>query len=119
MKGYVFYLEYPNKAEKRKASVRVAGRLGNHTSNVFARLDPHTLDVDREEFLASLRNPEGYGAVYPRPNSAVCWTGTSWKHLNDNCKRISEKLAREIHPNLFLRMEEDIQREKAQEAHNG
>ena len=36
MNGVRFYLEYPNSAEKRKATRK---RLGNHSGNVIAVLD--------------------------------------------------------------------------------
>jgi hypothetical protein len=45
---------------------------------------------------------DGIGAVHDHPNSGVGNTGVSPDYLKDKCKRISEKLAREIHPQLFI-----------------
>ncbi len=51
---------------------------------------------------------DALGAVplYPESNtSSLCWTSVSWDCLREKCKRIPEKQARSIHPNLFVRLE--------------
>jgi hypothetical protein len=85
MKGYTFYLEYLSKRDKRK---------GNHLGNCLA------------VFGKWFKSGESYckeaiGAVQNYPNNAVCGTSTSDGYLRYNCKRISERTARTIHPNLF------------------
>lgn len=92
MKGYQFWLEYPNKTEKNKATRK---ELGNHSGNVIA---------------ASTDNPhlttEGFAGVFDRPNSPVQWTTVGRDYLRERCKNIGEKTAREIHPELFKRLDD-------------
>lgn len=47
---------------------------------------------------------EAIGAVYFHPDSPVASTFVSPDHLR-TCKRISETVAREIHPALFQRLD--------------
>jgi len=47
----------------------------------------------------------GAAGLYDRPNSPVASTGVSRAYLRDECKRISEKRARELHPKLFEYLE--------------
>jgi len=49
---------------------------------------------------------EGFGALFYNPNSPVAWTGISRDYLRENCHRVSENRAREIHPELFKRLDE-------------
>jgi hypothetical protein len=83
MKGYRFYLEYAKPSYKKKATVKNPGK---HQGNVFA---------------LQIGSNGGMGAVMFYPNSPVTSTTIESGYLRNNCKRISEKLAREIHPNLF------------------
>lgn len=107
MKGYQFFLEYPSKTEKNKASIR-AGRLGNHDGNVVALVIPNLDNYSTSEMVSMARmNPEGFSSVFYHANSGVNFGGVSWDYLRERCKRISEKLAREIHPRLFERLDED------------
>ncbi len=50
---------------------------------------------------------EGLGAVFYSANSPVNWTGIDAGYLREKCKRVSEKRAREIHPELFRRLDDD------------
>lgn len=83
MTGTRFYLEHDD---------RKGRRAGKHNGNVFAA------------FVANGRNYmggyDGMGAVHFHPNSPVAGTGCSLEYLR-LCKRILERLAREIHPALF------------------
>lgn len=87
MKGYHFFLEYWTPAAKRAATRK---SLGNHSGNIVA-----TLPENRWEMVDCV------SAAYEWPNSAVCSTSASRDWLRSNCLRVSEKVAREIHPNLF------------------
>jgi len=98
MKFVKFYLEYPNNAEKRRATRK---DLGNHAGNVIAVLDNGTYISGGEPVGDSL------SAVFFRPNSPVATGGVSLAYLRERAKRISEKQAREIHPELFLRLDQD------------
>lgn len=97
MKGYKFYLEFPSAKVKRKSGKANTG----HSGTVIA------LATDPE--FTYIRNggivTEGLAAVFLNPNSPVNWGSVSWDYLREKCKRISEAEAREIHPNLFKRLD--------------
>jgi hypothetical protein len=94
MKGIRFYLEYPNKTEKHKATVK---NLGNHSGNCIA------LFLGKEH-----RNPdysqECLSAVFDRPNSDTNFGAVSLEYLNEKCKRIPARLVKDIHPMLWNRI---------------
>ncbi len=98
MKGVRFYLEYPNSLEKRKATRH---NLGNHEGNVIAVLD-------NGNYISSGGDPtaDALAAVFYRKNSPIAGTGVSLEYLQERCKRISEATAREIHPQLFIRLDQ-------------
>lgn len=52
---------------------------------------------------------EGLGAVYFHPNSPVATSGYALSYLQENCRRVSEARAREIHPALFHRLDNNEQ----------
>ena len=91
MKGYTFYLEYPTLRDKRKA---IRKELGNHSGNVLA-VYGDWFNIDH------YYKKECVSSVYDKPNSEVCTSSCDGEYLTTNCKRISEKQAREIHPKLF------------------
>lgn len=85
MRDVRFYLEFPNRSAKKRS-----GKLNlHHSGNVFARFS---------------RRMDGLGSVYSRPNSQVASTTCSSEFLLQ-CKRISETIARKIHPALFVRLD--------------
>lgn len=91
MKGYRFYKEYDSPVDKRK---------DKPNGNVFATWGEPYIGQEHELFI------EGYGAVFYDPNSPCSFTSAQLAWVRDYCKRISEREAREIHPNLFRRIEE-------------
>ena len=110
MKGYRFYLEYPSKTEKNKATVK---KPGNHTSTVVAvYLEPYGRGWTQVGHIA-YSNGEAHWmydcacAIFDTPNSSVASSSVQDEYLAENCKRIPERLAREIHPRLFVYLEED------------
>lgn len=92
MKGVRFYLDHASKKDKRKGV-----NEGNVTA-VFTDMGYYS--QDRWCFAA-------IGALHYYPNSPVASTAASIEWLRDNGKRISEKEAREIHPELFKRLDEE------------
>ena len=101
MLGYRFYLEYPNKQEKAKGRAKL-GQLGNHCGTVVCvPLD----DNDRPLWHVGSMAMDAYAAVCLCPNSPVCSTSVGWEYLQDRCKRVSEKIAREVHPAMFEYLE--------------
>lgn len=96
MQGIRFYLEYSTPEDKRKATRK---EPGNHSGNVFAAY------VDNGPQLHG--GVDGAGAVYYQQNSPCASTSSSWDYLSTHCLRISERRAREIHPELFRYLEVD------------
>lgn len=90
MKGIRFYLEHNSKQDKRQ---------GNHNGNVLA------VFYELYRFTYDGIVYDCIGALTDKPNSVVCSTSASDDYLSDNCKRISEKTAREIHSELFKRLD--------------
>jgi len=95
MKGYKFFLEYPN-AKAKRAATRAA--LGNHAGNVIATFgDPYP--------TANGAQIEALSAVFSGDNSPVAVGAVALEYLSERCKRISEGQARAIHPELFNRLD--------------
>lgn len=90
MKGYRFYKEYNSPADKRK---------DKPNGNVFATCG------DKYVSRGAIYQ-EGFGAIYFDPNSPCCFTAAHLDWIRCSCKRISEREARKIHPNLFKRIED-------------
>ena len=101
MKGYRFYLEYPNKKEKRHGTRK---KPGNHIGTVIAAYGNWYLHHCNSELE---HHVDCIGAVFNEANSPVCGTSAALGYIDSRCKRISEKLARQIHPRLFVYLEED------------
>ena len=99
MKGYIFYLEFPTAKAKREATRK---NLTGHSGNCIA------VTSDKQEQIEQWRVNKCYpavSAVQDIPNNPCCFGSVSPEYLLSNCKRISEAQAREIHPNLFYRIE--------------
>ena len=99
MKGYIFYLEFPTAKAKRKATRK---NLTGHSGNCIA------VTSDKSEQIEQWRVNKCYPAftaVQDIPNNQCCFNPVSPDYLAERCKRISEAQAREIHPNLFYRIE--------------
>ena len=94
MKYTRFYLEYPNKTENHKATRK---NLGKHEGNVLALFFENYSPFGTYDCLS---------ATFFYPNSPVSSGGVNREYLTDNCKRISEKQARKIHPALFERLDQ-------------
>lgn len=90
MKGYRFYeeLEHKNRKGERSRGTVVAVLLdGNNRPYYFQSSGSWCSDA-----IASL---------FDEPNSSVCSTSVGMTYLSGCCRRVSEKVAREIHPSLF------------------
>ena len=101
MTGYHFFLEYPTNRDKRKGTRK---NLGNHSGNCLAI--PLTEKGRPYYYGDKLQFVDAYGGIFYCVNSDVCNTGCHCDYLRDNCKRIREKQAREIHPKLFTYLEQ-------------
>jgi hypothetical protein len=97
MKAIRFYLEYPTAADKRTAT---RAELGNHTGNVIATFD------GTEAVTSQGPQVDALAAIFDRPNSPVAGTAVSLEYIRERAKRISEAQARQIHPELFNRLDE-------------
>lgn len=90
MNGIRFYLEYPNKTEKNKATVKNPGK---HSGNVIA--------VFIGQWIPQSTCIEAVASLYEYPDSPVITTSVDVYYLREKCKRIPERLVKEIHPNLY------------------
>lgn len=97
MNGIRFYLEYPNKTEKNKATVK---NLGKHSGNCIAVL------LGKEHMNPDY-SQECLSGVNDFPNSGTSLGSVSMEYLREKCKRIPERIAKEIHPNLYNRLIEE------------
>lgn len=96
MKDFRFFLEYPTNKDKRKAT---RNNLGNHQGTCLA--------VSKSFYGQNgMIYNECAGGIYETPNSPCTWTSCTNGYLSETCKRISEKTARTIHPNLFKYLEQ-------------
>lgn len=96
MRGVRFYLEYDSPKEKR---------AGNHNGTVIA-VDITTGRVVMHDNQTGEYRYDAVGAVYYRPDSPVASTSVTQEYLAIYCKLISEVAAREIHPALFVYLDE-------------
>jgi len=92
MIGFHFFLEYPMDQNPKKHTRK---NPGPHSGNCIAVFQ------GREFILPDLNSVECIGALNFVPNSHCCSSSASFDYLSKYCKRISEKMAREIHPQLF------------------
>lgn len=98
MQGLTFYLEYPTKADKRKATRK---NPGNHSGTVCAVHSGQWV-WGRGSYIK-----DAFCAAFDRPNSPVCTSTVTPEYLQEYCKKISEKQAREIHPELFKWLDDE------------
>lgn len=98
--GYAYFLDYNGgtSAINVFAAVTNRGLFGDDTERYTGGPDEVFLD-DRPIDTAEL---EGFGAVFSRDNSGICWTGADLSCLGP---RIPEAVARRLHPRLFERIE--------------
>lgn len=88
MRGFRFYEILKDKGKKSEES------------------EGNCIAVDIETSLsAGFGCYQAVGPVFFEPDSAVCFSPASPAYLAENCKRVSEKRAREIHPELFKYLE--------------
>jgi hypothetical protein len=100
MKSVRFYADFKGKREKSKTTVKGLWALAESGINqnvlaVFYDTIPQRLDgcVDC------------VGAIFYYDNSPVTFTSASIDYIDENCKRIPESLARQLHPMLFYYLE--------------
>ena len=97
MKGIMFYVEYPSKAAKRKVGKGIGY---THSGNVIARFQ------DQAWWNGSQQVHGIICAVHSWRNSPVAGSSAVQEYLREYCKRIPESTAREIHPELFKRLDD-------------
>ena len=95
MKGIRFYEVYDSPQAKRK---------GESKGNIIA-IDPDSLLHNFEAGYKPLY--DCMAAIFLYPNSEVTWCNASQEYIWENCKHVSEAHAREVHPKLFKRLDED------------
>lgn len=93
MKSYRFYLEYPSAKDKRRAT---RTNLGEHSGAVIAVYLPTKI----EQYYIN-KCFECASGVYEAKNPPVCWGSVDPNYLKERCKRIPERLVKDIHPRLM------------------
>ena len=96
MKGVTFYLEYPNKTAKKNSTKK--DNYPNNSGNVIAVFSD---DEGNRFYLPDNQSVECACGLWERPNSPVCGSSVSLEYLSERCKRISEAVAKQIHPKMF------------------
>jgi len=100
MKDYRFYEEFGTKQNKRK---------GISQGNVVALCLDEQYQVKKwhiENGEPEFYSEQGaFSAVHDHSDSPVNYGSVAHDYLRESCKRVSEKRAREIHPELFRRLD--------------
>lgn len=99
MKGYRFYLEYPDEKSKNDGTRK---KLGNHCGTIVA------LMLENNNLFSNINNEQCTNVIKGVrlvPNSVVAESATTLNYLSSNCKWVSEETARKIHPELFKRID--------------
>lgn len=104
MRGVRFYLEYPDGKEKSRATRK---DLGNHSGNVLAVFYDQWQPAQMSIHYEPGRVYDGVSAIFYERDSDVSFGSIHQNYLSERCKRISESMAREIHPRLFTYLEYD------------
>ena len=94
MKGIRFYEELRNKNRKSEESRGTVVAVLVDTGHISGNQHGVWYEYD---CISSL---------FDHPNSVVCGSGVSQDYLWQECRRISEQRAREIHPELFKRLDD-------------
>lgn len=111
MQGYHFFAVMPDERKSKSASKRFPFQPWTRaTLQTYADAGNYVecLAVDPEGFAdMSLggRKFECAGALMADNDQAVCGSSCSHDYLHKRCTRISEALARKLHPSLFRYLE--------------
>lgn len=90
------------------------GRRAKRNSWKNKKLAPNALAL----FLNDNGAMEALVAITNDADSHVAMDGVTVEYLRKHCKRCSEAVARKIHPNLFKRLEDDVEGpKKLQKSH--
>lgn len=89
MKHFTFYHEFKNKRRGQSAGICV-GAFGPRSSDGG--------EIVRDAVVG----------MFEQTNSQVCLSAVSQDYLRSKCKRVSEEVARKIHPRLFVWLD-DVQ----------
>lgn len=95
IKSYKYYLEYASYREKRRATKE---DLGNHKGTILA------------VFIRPNENGQlcagAAGTAMDGNRSQITTHNIDENYLRTRCKRVSKKVAKEIHPELFSVLED-------------
>jgi hypothetical protein len=87
MKQTTFYHEFKDK------------RRGQGSGNCVATFGPWSL-------CGGKLMRDAVAGIFDQPNTPVCITTVSKDYLRDICRRVSERAARKLHPQLFVYLDE-------------
>lgn len=110
MDGYRFFAVMPDERASKSASKQYPMQPWTRvTLRGYAEQKKYVecLAVSNESFIGSGRVcHDCVGALQKDNDQAVCGSSTTRAYLRKRCVRISESLARELHPALFRYLED-------------
>lgn len=96
MKGARFYLEFPDEKSKRKGT-KNNGYEGHSGNCIAVFLD----DNCNHPLIGGDGCYDAACAVFHRKNSPCCVSSVHPDYLSERCKRVSEEVVNNIHPELI------------------
>lgn len=96
MRGWRFYEE-----------LNFKNRLGETSKGTVIAVAHENRRIERNGDGTYHTVYDAIGGVYEEPNSPVGSTGAAAEYLSDDCRRIPEERAREIHPALFQFLDQE------------
>jgi hypothetical protein len=114
MKGIAFYADLPRTEYDPDTSGFPRGRLPKDVTRARLKLiaDSGTsvnviaVLLGKEHRAYDRRAQEAFAATFGHPDSDTSLTQVDFGYLR-NCRRISENLARQLHPRLFARLDSE------------
>lgn len=108
MNGYKFFAVMPNARKSKSASIKHPMSWTRATMHYHAKHGAYVECLAVTTDGAGHENLECAGALMADNDQAVCGSSTSRDYLRKRCVRISESLARKLHPALFRYLDQPI-----------
>ena len=96
MKGYRFYEELENK-----------GRKAEQSKGTIVAVLWENYQVELDGYNEYYAQYDAVAGILDEPNSEAGSVVVPDRWLRENCKRVSERRAREIHPQLFAYLDRE------------
>ena len=103
MNGFTFYAEMQENRSSKSASKRFRAFTRKTLEDGTAFGQKCNCLAMTQDGLPGMR--EGFVPIYETIDSPVCWSSASLEYIRIRCVRVSESLARKLHPELFRRLD--------------